>query len=201
MKHIYFPALLLSSALAFSGAAQAGMPDNRDVVRDARGQIIHNTFGNCVRTKWLMDGDACGPVQAAARRTEIAKEDRTIYFGFNLATLTPESQQRLNSLASVLRSAQDVKEARIVGFADRIGTASYNEKLSQKRAENVKKYLVRQGYVNSRVAETRWLGESEPKTNCPDTLSRTELIDCLQKDRRVEVEIEYLSETTPPARR
>jgi outer membrane protein OmpA-like peptidoglycan-associated protein len=183
--------------IASATAAQAEV-DNRDVVHDLRGNVVVNSFGNCVRTQWVGANDECGagaPAVVAKRtRTSLAQEDRTIYFDFNKSTLTADAHQRLNSLATVLKSASDVKEAHIVGYADRIGSTSYNEKLSKKRAESVRNYLVSRGYLNSSVAETRWLGETVPKTYCPDSLTRSALIECLQKDRRVEVEIEYLPE-------
>jgi len=58
----------------------------------------------------------------------------------------------------------------------------------------VRDYLVAKGIVNTDVAETRWYGASMPTASCPNDLPRSALIDCLQKDRRVEVEINYASE-------
>ncbi len=40
-------------------------------------------------------------------------------------------------------------------------------------------------------ADTRWFGDSEPVTDCSNDLRKTQLIDCLQQDRRVEVGIDY----------
>jgi len=51
-----------------------------------------------------------------------------------------------------------------------------------------------EGYTNARVTETRWVGEEEPSTNCEAAEKRTQLIACLQKDRRVEVDMVYLNE-------
>ncbi len=123
-------------------------------------QVVHDeAFGTCVRTKWITDRDNCGtcpaPVQAVVH-TVVAKEDRTVYFSFDRTDLTDESMARLNSLAERLNSAEDVEGARVVGYADRIGTVSYNEKLSRKRAEAVRDYLVAHGVVNSNVTKTRW---------------------------------------------
>jgi len=162
--------------------------DLRDVVRTTTGRVILNTFNNCVRTQWIIGKDACA---AEPHRAEISREERTIYFDFNKFALTQAAVQKLNSLAKMLTSDDQVQEAQIVGYADRIGTTSYNEQLSKRRAENVQRYLVSRGFIKSRVAETRWLGESAPVTQCPDSLTREELIACLAKDRRVEVEIEY----------
>lgn len=199
--NIYAAGVILG-ALALPGAAQAQTADTRDVVRDARGAIVVNSFGNCVRTKWDAGSDACGaaPVAKQKLRATIAAEERTVYFQFNKASLTTDAQAKLNTLASTLKSDDQVQQARIVGYADRIGQPAYNEALSKKRAESVRSYLISRGFINTRVAETRWLGESVPATSCPDNLLRSELIECLQKDRRVEVEIDYLPEAGTQAR-
>lgn len=188
MQHRYF--CFICSVIMLLHAPEAwAVGDMRDVVHTASGRIVVNHFGNCVRTRWLGANDAC----AAAPRVAISQEERTIYFNFNKFALTPAAVQKLNSLAGRLKADSQVREARIAGYADRIGTASYNEQLSKKRAENVRSYLVSRGFVKGRVTATKWLGESAPVTNCPDTLPRSKLIACLQRDRKVEVEIDYLT--------
>lgn len=199
MKPMYSLSILLTSTLiSIAGPVAA---DNRDVVTDGRGQIIRNTFGNCVRTGWLNTSDACGvqarqPVAVPPQvdRSVIGKEERTVYFDFDKSNIRPDATQRLNTLAESLKANSQIKEARVFGYADRIGSPQYNEKLSMKRAQAVKDYLTSRGFVNSRVTETRWFGESSPATTCASDLKRPQLIACLQPDRRVEVEIDYLSQ-------
>lgn len=168
--------LLASISLARAGA------EYNDVVRDAMsGTVVHNTWGNCVVTKWLTSHNNCNSMV-------ITDEARTIYFAFAQSSLTPMAHRKLDTLANTLR-ANGVQEVQVVGYADRMGNAVYNEKLSKKRAETVRAYLVAHGIVNASVIKTRWLGESSPATDCPANLKRKELISCLQPDRRVEVEI------------
>lgn len=191
------PLAILAATLNFTPAF--AQTDTRDVVRDHNGTIVRNTWGYCVRTKWNIGTDPCAPAVAPAvvrQRIPIANEDRTVYFEFNKATLMASEKTKLDNLANTLKSDKQVKEATVFGYADRIGTTSYNDKLSQKRAQTVSNYLISRGFTNARVTETRWFGESQPATQCPDSLGRAELIRCLQKDRRVEVEIEYLPQTT-----
>jgi len=208
MQHKHKFTIVLASVALFTGfAAMAEGEDDRGVVHTAPGQVIVNSFGKCVRTQWDAGSDECNPkiVEAAppapVHHMEIEKEARTIYFDFNQATLTMQSKRKLDNLASNLSSQNDVKKANIVGYADRIGSVKYNERLSQKRAENVRNYIVSKGYAKIGVAKTRWFGEANPVTRCPNHLSRTALINCLQKDRRVEVEIDYLPEGTKPEQR
>lgn len=197
------PAMLASPMAAYADMREA-------VHSEQSGTIVRSTSGECVRTKWMTGNDACStaavqppaapPIVQQQVITTIAREDRTVYFGFNQTALTPQMQGRLDTLATNLLNQQNVKGARIVGYADRIGNPQYNETLSKKRAQNVKNYLIARGVINTQVADTRWLGESEPATSCPNNLKRPVLIDCLQKDRRVEVEVDYLTQTTQASR-
>jgi OmpA-OmpF porin, OOP family len=81
-----------------------------------------------------------------------------------------------------------------VGYTDRIGSDAYNLKLSQRRAQAVKDYLVTKGIEPNRVY-TEGKGEANPVKQCADpspkgeVKSRAQLIACLQPNRRVEVEV------------
>lgn len=198
MSHRPRIALAISMALLCSGPA--AFAETHDAVRTRSGSFVLNSFQHCVRTQWDVGQDVCAPKPPAKTASAIvppqplALEERTVYFGFNQATLTPEAKAKLDTLANTLTSLSSVKAAHVVGYADRMGQASYNEQLSRKRAEATQRYIVSRGFVHTDVADTRWLGETAPVTSCPDTLSREALISCLQKDRRVEVEIEYQPE-------
>jgi len=154
------------------------------VVHDSEGAVVRNTTGNCVRTKWLSDKDAC------PRGATFTQEERTVYFEFNKSTLTKEGRAKLNQLIAKIKTEGNVEGGQVVGYADRIGTPSYNEKLSQKRVETVRAYLAAHGLTMSKAA-TRWLGDTVPTTDCPNNLPRKRLIKCLQNDRRVEIELVY----------
>ena len=202
--HAYRPLAALMLLTAFS--APAALADTRAVVDSTDGKVLTNTFNHCVRTQWSTDKDECkGPtpapapvahkvIPAPAPHVVIEKEARTIYFDFNKAAITKESAEKLDNLATTLKSDSQVKQARIVGYADRIGTPSYNEKLSKKRAEAIREYLIGKGFIKASVADTRWFGESNPITECANTLKHSELVKCLGKDRRVELEIDYQTE-------
>ena len=220
MKRIHLLATAAILLASVSGAAHAAPPQPvyvqgnpptvyaepnvHQVVRNAdTGEIVRSSDGKCVRTSAVVGADECsfGLVGVEEKkqvqqktRAAISRDERTVYFGFNQASLSPEAKSKLDTLANDIRSEEQVKGERIVGFADRIGSADYNERLSKKRAENVKGYLAAKGLLNVGVADTRWFGESEPSTSCPNNLTRAQLIDCLQPDRRVEVEIDYAND-------
>ena len=76
-----------------------------------------------------------------------------------------------------------------IGHADRIGGDAYNQKLSVRRAEAIKAYLVSKGLEANRIY-TEGKGEKQPVTgdSCR-RLSGAKLIQCLQPDRRTEIEV------------
>lgn len=73
-----------------------------------------------------------------------------VNFDFNKATLRPEAYPILNNAAEILLKNPDVK-VEIQGHTDQIGSDKYNDQLSLKRAEAVKKYLVAKGVDPSRL--------------------------------------------------
>lgn len=193
--------LLVLSLLATP--AYAGSVD-QDAAYDDRDNVVTNTFGNCVRTKWESSGDVCAPTPAPvpqpvvqpappapAPAPALSREHRTIYFDFNKSTLTAEGVQKLDHLISVIKSSSNITGAGIAGFADRIGSNDYNLELSKKRAKTVYDYLSQRVKINTQILDIRAFGENEPKTDCSEKLSRKEQIACLAQDRRVEVIFEY----------
>jgi OmpA-OmpF porin, OOP family len=73
-----------------------------------------------------------------------------IYFDFNKATLKPESDPALEKVASLLASDRALK-LEVQGHTDNVGTAAYNEKLSDARAAAVKAWLVAHGTAGARL--------------------------------------------------
>jgi OOP family OmpA-OmpF porin len=114
----------------------------------------------------------------------------TELFEFNKAVLTPDARAKLDSeVVAKLRDLKDVKFIIVNGHADRLGSAQYNQKLSEKRAEAVRAYLVSKGLDASKV-ETLGFGKTLPVKSCPDQKNRKELIECLGPNRRVVVEVQ-----------
>jgi OOP family OmpA-OmpF porin len=111
-------------------------------------------------------------------------------FEFNKATLTTEAKAKLDAeVVAKLKDVGDVRYINVNGHADRLGTAQYNQQLSEKRAEAVRAYLVSKGVDASKV-ETFGFGKTTPVKSCPDQKDRKALIECLAPNRRVEVEIQ-----------
>ena len=110
-------------------------------------------------------------------------------FDFNKATLRPAGKAKLDELVSKA-AAIKLEVILVVGHTDRIGSDSYNQKLSEKRAAAVKEYLVAKGIEANRVY-TEGKGEKQPVTGdkCKGNAPTKALIECLQPDRRADIEI------------
>ena len=125
------------------------------------------------------------PVARAPVRVSFEAEP---LFSFDKSVIRGDQRTKLNELVASLKGTQ-YDSVSVIGYADRIGTNEYNRKLSERRANAVKAYLVRQGVPAGKInAEGR--GETEPVTG--DTCSGQRggaLIACLEPDRRVDVSV------------
>ncbi len=109
-------------------------------------------------------------------------------FDFDQYSLRDEVKAILDGLAETLKTAE-YDRLDIFGYTDRIGAADYNQRLSELRAYAVAQYLMRRGVPEHKIRyEGR--GDKDPLTqeNECQGLAREDLITCLQKDRRVEIE-------------
>lgn len=103
-----------------------------------------------------------------------------ILFDFDSAALRTESQQTLRDLATNFQRYPD-ETISVEGHADNVGSAEYNQNLSERRASSVKDYLSAQGVAGSRVTATGY-GETRPKASNDTPEGR-------QLNRRVEIHI------------
>jgi OOP family OmpA-OmpF porin len=116
-----------------------------------------------------------------------------VLFEFGKATLRDSGKQKLDELAGRLGGA-NVEEVVATGHADRIDTDERNQRLSEERANAVKVYLADKG-VDPQLVKTEGKGESQPVTgdDCkkmgPERRTNRKLVQCLQPDRRVEIEV------------
>ena len=85
---------------------------------------------------------------------------RGVNFEFNSANLTVNAKQILDQVAAALASRPDLK-VELDGHTDGIGSLSYNQKLSERRADSVKAYLVAAGIADARLS-TRGFGKTMP---------------------------------------
>ena len=125
------------------------------------------------------------PAPAPPQRLERITLSATELFEFDQATLrTP--QPKLDEIARAMNENPGIGNVTVIGYTDRLGTDAYNLKLSQRRAEAVKGYLVGKGVPPSRLSALG-KGEANPVVQC-NQKDRAALIKCLEPNRRVEVE-------------
>src|SRR6266851_5561270 len=90
------------------------------------------------------------------------------------------------------RVKQDYSDLRVIninGHTGRLGGAQYNQRLSERRAEAVRNYLVSRGFDGSKI-ETYGYGKTMPVKSCPDQKNRKAVIECLTPNRRVDIEVQ-----------
>ncbi|HUF19996.1 MAG TPA: OmpA family protein [Burkholderiales bacterium] len=109
-------------------------------------------------------------------------------FNFDKYDIRTDQVAELDEFVSNIR-ALTYETIWAVGHTDRIGSVSYNQGLSERRANSIKSYLVRQGVPANKI---RTLGRSKSSpvtgTACENERGRA-LISCLQPDRRVELSV------------
>ncbi len=123
--------------------------------------------------------------------------DSTALFNFSKASLTEQAKSSLKGVATEV-SGYNLKDMSVVveGHTDRIGSASSNQKLSDKRSQAVASELVAQG-INSSSIKAVGYGETKPVTgNKCDSLKGQKLVNCLAPDRRVEIKVSGVQEVT-----
>ena len=127
---------------------------------------------------------------AAPKKPAVINLASTELFEFNKAVLTPEARTKLDDeVIAKLRDIANIRYIIVNGHADRLGSSPYNQKLSDRRADAVRAYLVAKGADASKI-ETLGFGKTLPVKSCPDEKERKALIECLAPNRRVVVEVQ-----------
>jgi OOP family OmpA-OmpF porin len=167
-----------------------------------------NDPAGCSCDKDLLPKSKCDPVaptaaapsgasNAAAQATAAAAPAKSVtlgakeLFGFNAATLSKGGAAEIDkAVIAKLPEVGKVTFVMVTGHTDRLGSHEYNQKLSEKRANAVKAYLVKKG-MKAEMIETMGAGKTQPVpgVSCKDDLPRSKLVECLAPNRRVVVEI------------
>mgnify|MGYP000138230854 FL=1 len=168
-----------------------GLVDSEDQCPDQPGTLQH---GGCPDT----DGDGfADPIDRCVNEpggegskdgcpvVVVTKEAVVIIdkvqFATNKAVILPESFGLLNNVATVLNANPEIRLVEVQGHTDDVGQDAYNMKLSQRRAEAVRKYLIEKGVAADRLV-AKGFGESKPLVSGRDEDSRA-------RNRRVEFKI------------
>jgi len=209
MKKIVKLVFAASAVVALSASAQTtnfmAKTPNSAYAQDSRGVIVTNPFGLCWHTGYWTPADsvpgcdgplvkaeapvaapapapapAPKPAPAPAPTSEKVTFAADTFFDFDKAVLKPDGKAKLDDLVSKLHG-MNLEVIIAVGHTDSIGTDAYNQKLSVRRAESVKGYLVSKGIEANRVY-TEGKGEKQPVASNKTSAGRA-------KNRRVEIEV------------
>ena len=120
---------------------------------------------------------AAAPAPAAATKVTYAADT---FFDFDKSALKKEGKAKLDDLVGKVKGI-NLEVIIAVGHTDSVGTDAYNQKLSVRRAEAVKAYLVSKGIEKNRVY-TEGKGEKQPVADNKTKEGRA-------KNRRVEIEV------------
>jgi OOP family OmpA-OmpF porin len=140
-----------------------------------------------------VDSDGCPPPvvqevkKEAAVKTAITEKGRAtlnVEFEFDKANIKKNFYKEIDELAEVMKEYPDIKIV-IEGHTDNRGSAAYNQKLSQERAEAVKKYMVDKCGIDSARLTTKGFGLTNPIASNTTKEGR-------QKNRRVEAATDYI---------
>jgi OOP family OmpA-OmpF porin len=198
----------LAALVAFSALASLASAQTIDNWRNANGDVWKNASGDCWRNaNWTPATAApgCGPAPApapapavtpppppapavaprAAPAPQAPAASKVTYaadafFDFDKATLKPAGKAKLDDLVGKVKGI-NLEVIIAVGHTDSVGSDVYNQKLSVKRAESVKAYLVSKGIEKNRIY-TEGKGEKQPVADNKTNEGRG-------KNRRVEIEV------------
>jgi len=210
MKILVKLVIAASAVASFSASAQqdikASTP-NSAYVQDGRGVVAMDPFGLCWRTGYWTPADAVpgcdaplvkeaapapapkpapvvvpapAPKPAPVPTSEKVTFAASALFDFDKAVLKPEGKKQLDDMAAKLKEI-NLEVVVAVGHTDSVGTDAYNQKLSVRRAEAVKAYLVTKGIEANRVY-TEGKGKKQPVADNKTAEGRA-------KNRRVEIEV------------
>ena len=192
-------ALVATAAIATTAAAQTV-----DNWRNASGDVWKNSTGLCWRdANWTpataakdCDGAVAAPAVAAPPAPRAAPAPAPAasqapaaskvtyaadtFFDFDKSVLKPAGKAKLDDLVGKVKGI-NLEVIIAVGHTDSVGSDAYNQKLSVRRAESVKAYLVTKGIEKNRIY-TEGKGEKQPVADNKTKEGRA-------KNRRVEIEV------------
>ena len=218
--------VMLMSLGASAAFAHSGDPVVPGYWQDSNRHVVKDNYGECWRTGYWTPSMATAECDSGLMKKEVvAAKANTVpaqplvppdqgpdkpalrvtiqaetLFDFDKAVLRADGKKTLDDeVVAKMKEHPEVEVILVTGYTDRIGSAKYNQKLSEKRANAVKSYIVNQGIDSNRV-EAVGKGKSDPVAECNDIKGaqnrhNKKLVACLQPNRRVVVEVKVQAPT------
>lgn len=134
-----------------------------------------------------VDANGCPPPAPVVEEAVVVQEEtiviRDVHFQFDKATLTSSDKQVLDKIATRLKAEAPTAQLTVTGHTDSVGSDTYNQKLSEKRAHSVVEYLIEQGVPRSNFVSVVGAGESQP-------VADNKTADGRAQNRRTEIKIQ-----------
>lgn len=124
-----------------------------------------------------LGGCAAGKVEVKIVGEKISFLDK-VRFKYKQAAIKSESFPLLDEIVRLLKDRPEIKRLKIAGYTDNAGSSQYNRRLSQSRADAVKKYLIDKGIARRRLFSVGY-GKRSPVASNKTAAGR-------EKNRRVE---------------
>ena len=126
----------------------SALSNNKSIVLDARGNAVLTRQGECVTYNWPRDNVIC--------HGQVANVDipNIIYFDFARSNLNVKGKVVADQVAAGLRQLSGNYSVHLSGYADRVDTMAFNQRLSERRAATVKTALVQRGIAGDRISTT-----------------------------------------------
>ncbi|AMP17215.1 OmpA family protein [Collimonas pratensis] len=103
--------------------------------------------------------------------------------------MSPEGRLKIERLATdIKRNFRHLYYVVVTGYTDRLGSEEYKTELSLARAGAVSELLAQQG-IDAKIIRIAGLGDRQPLAKCPGAVKTTALLNCLQPNRRIEIEV------------
>jgi OmpA-OmpF porin, OOP family len=154
-----------------------GVHDRRDTCPGTAANTPVNPNGCAIKVY----PDAVVQEVVAVPQDEVIVLSDKVLFDFDSATLTPAANDVLAEISNRLTDGA-VISVLVKGHTDSVGSDAYNDKLSQRRAESVAAFLVRQGVAAGKI-KAEGLGERQPVADNATDSGRAQ-------NRRVEIVVD-----------
>ena len=165
-------ALIISAAASLvAHAGEVKVFRNSDAVDPTEvARILDRSAPIKMRSLRLLDDGPAGSLASASAAAAVAASEAArpqalslpVPFAFDSADILPSAKAQLDAIAAGIRMLPANQKVVIEGHTDAIGTEQYNEVLSQRRAQSVRRYLVATHGIESVRLQAVGLGEHNP---------------------------------------
>jgi OOP family OmpA-OmpF porin len=189
-------AAAIMAATTATAATDTGTPSG--YLDSSSGKPVKDGSDECVKTSgWSKDtpcakpsapveeARAPAPVPPPAPASKHITLSASTLFGFDKATLTPDGKAAIKQEVDDWRGSYETEEIGIAltGYTDSVGSDAYNQRLSERRADAVRDYLVNDMGVNPDNITASGKGEADPVASNNTSEGRA-------KNRRVEMDVQ-----------